>query len=80
VSAKWDYDKTTVTHCGEPYDEYYFVRGDEPKEWTLTEVAKHLSAMEGVLDARAAEIERLRGALEACKFLYHTALAGKEKA
>jgi hypothetical protein len=66
MNTKWYYDKTDHTRCGESYYEYHFVRGDEPKEWTLTEVAKHLSAMEGVLDARAAEIERLRDALT-CK-------------
>jgi hypothetical protein len=66
VSAKWDYDKTEHLSCGQYYYEYYFERGDEPKKWTLAEVAKHLSTMEGVLDARSVEIERLR-------FLIHNA-------
>jgi hypothetical protein len=57
VSAKWDYDKTEHLSCGQYYYEYYFTRGDEPKEWTLQEVAKHLSAME-------VEVERMTDVLD----------------
>jgi hypothetical protein len=78
MSAKWDWDKTEHLSCGQYYYEYYFVRGDEPKEWTLHETAQHLSAKEVMLDAQADEIKRLRDALEACNFRLRDALAGKE--
>ena len=64
MSAKWDYIRTTSYPCGEPCDEYYFTRGDEPKEWTLHETAQHLSAMDVVLAARSAEIAALRVEVE----------------
>lgn len=46
--TKWDYDKA-----------YHFLRGDEPKEWTLHEIAVHLSRMD-------VENGRLADALDAC--------------
>jgi chromosome segregation ATPase len=57
---KWYYDKTDHMRCGENYEVFHFLRGDESKEWTLHEVTEHLSAMEAELAALRAEVERLR--------------------
>lgn len=57
---KWYYDHTDHMRCGENYQVYHFLRGDEPKEWTLHEITEHLGRLEGENDQLRAEVERLK--------------------
>jgi regulator of replication initiation timing len=59
--------------CGENYEVYHFLRGDDPKEWTLQEVTVYLGNIEaenvrmhGENDKLRAENERQANVLDNC--------------